>query len=145
VGLSPESFKPVEADAVIAAEGSTEAPQRPGAEAPPGSEARARARRAFQEPGRSSALLAEEGDRDDSLNNDPARASRARELGSPFGRGDTKTGAQTRYRQAKATKRGGKERWKSEPPIVPMRMGNSTTRTQWREEAAEAESRTRER
>jgi hypothetical protein len=60
-------------------------------------------------------------------------------------RGDTKTGAQTRYRQAKATKHGGKERGKSEPPIVPMKVGNSTKRTQWREGAAEAENRTRER
>jgi hypothetical protein len=144
VGLSPERNIPVEADAFVRAEGSTEAPnglaprlhrgRRPG-----------RARRAPQEPGRSSALLDEEGDRDDSLNNDPARASRAREPGSPFGRGDTKSGAQARYRQAKATKRGGKGRWKSEPLIVPMKMGNSTTRTQWREVAAEAESRTRER
>lgn len=145
MGLSPERNIPVEADAFVRAEGSTEAPQWPGAEAPPGSETRARARRAPQEPGRSSALLDEEGDRDDSLNNDPVRASRAREPGSPFGRGDTKSGAQARYRWAKATKRGGKGRWKSEPLIVPMKMGNSTTRTQWREVAAEAESRTRER
>ena len=87
MGLSPERIKPVEADAFIVAEGNTEAPQWPGAEAPPGSETRARVRRVPQEPGRSSAFLVEEGDRDDSLNNDPARASRAREPGSPLAEG----------------------------------------------------------
>jgi hypothetical protein len=83
------------------------------------------------------------GGRDDSGNNDPARAGSDRTRGSPAG--DTKDRTRTGYRQAKATKRGGKGRRKSEPPMVPKKVGNSTTRTQWREGAAEAENRTRER
>jgi hypothetical protein len=35
-GIGPREILVVEADAVIVAEGNTEAPRRPGAEAPPG-------------------------------------------------------------------------------------------------------------
>src|ERR1019366_5853871 len=143
VGLSSERFIPVEADAVVMAEGNTEVPQRPGTKAPPGSKTGARMRRFPRNLGDPALSSSGNGGRGDSNNNDPARAGSVRPYGSPTRFMKART--RMRYRQAKATKRGGKERWKSEPPIVPMKLGNSTTRTQWREEAAEAENRTRER
>jgi hypothetical protein len=133
----------VEADAVVVAEGNTEAPKRPGAKAPPGSKSEARVRRFRRNLGDPALSSSRNGGRDDSGNNDPARAGSDRTRGSPAG--DTKDRTRTGYRQAKATKRGGKGRRKSEPPMVPKKVGNSTTRTQWREGAAEAENRTRER
>ena len=53
--------------------------------------------------------------------------------------------AQTRYRQAKATKQGETGHRKSEPLMVPVKLGNSPKRTQWRDGAADAENRARER
>ena len=53
--------------------------------------------------------------------------------------------AHARYRQAKETKRGGRDGQESEHSVVPVKRGNTPQRTPWREGSAGSGNRRRER
>ena len=117
------------ADVVKFAEGSTEALRRPGAEVPSGSESRAG--RQWGSPGTWEALPPPQrpGPRGDREKENPWPAAAA--LGRR--REQTHERKSERYRQAKATKCGGKDGRESERLGVLVKPGNRPAGTRWRE------------
>lgn len=114
------------ADDVPSSEGHAEVLQRPGTEVPPGSKSRACMQWDSLGTWESSSFLSKS-----------AAEQRTRTLQALDG-ASTSKGAKEPHdsnRQRKATKRSGNDE-QSESLIVPMKPGNSPTRTRWREGAA---------
>jgi hypothetical protein len=117
--MEPRNRFDVRADAVSGAEGHIDSGRACLLSAAPGSESEAREQRILQEPGRPARLLVKNGlgPRDHLQVCDRPRA-----LGSQ----KRIKGHATRYRQVKATKRGGKDTRESESPVVPRKPANES-------------------
>ena len=116
------------ADVVKKTEGSTEAPRWPGVEVPPGSESRACTQ--WGSPGTWEGLPPPHETRERGKRVKKTPGLRRLRLA---GDGSKRNERTERYRQAKATKCGGKDGRQSERPVVLAKPGNRPTGTRWRE------------
>lgn len=118
-GLNPETAHIEGAGAHLGrSDGSTDAPKRPGAEVPPGSESVARAQGFVQEPGRSRCLHRQRAGRPTGVPRPRPTDARTRPT---WERNDGVLGW---YRRASKEKRGGKGAGSRSALIVPRKRGN---------------------
>jgi hypothetical protein len=120
--------------------GRAQAPQWPGVLRPAGVEEQGAFRLRFiQEPGKPKRF------HDSRPAGDTGTTSPASRSGARFQSGVRKQNAQHGIASVKATKHSGRNVWDSEPPIVPVKLGNQPEGTQRREGEAGTRNRKRER